>query len=168
MKLGIIGGTGALDMLETGHPEMIKSPFGPPSARPEPIRAGSQTNWFLARHGRPHRIPPHRINYRANIFCLKKLGVEGIVAINAVGGIHDDHQPGDLVLPDDLVDYTWGREHTFTDTGTAELRHVEFGRPFSGPLREIVLAAAGTSGEAIHDGGVYAGTWSSGGLFPVP
>lgn len=158
MKLGIIGGTGALDLFESGPPATLKSPFGAPSAKPEPIRVEGREGWFLARHGRPHRIPPHMINYRANIFVLRKLGVQGVIGVNAVGGIADGMGAGDLVLPDQLIDYTWGRAHTFTDTGTAALQHVEFGQPFGGPLRQAVLAAAGSAGEKLHDGGVYGAT----------
>ena len=158
MNIGIIGGTGAGDLFETGTPTAIKSPFGPPSAKPEPVAFGDRQAWFLPRHGRPHRIAPHMVNYRANVFCLKTLGVDGILAINAVGGINPSHEPGDLVLPDDLIDYTWGREHTFTDAGTAELRHVEFERPFDGRLRLAVLEAAAAAGQTVHDGGVYGAT----------
>lgn len=158
MKLAIIGGTGTLELFESLGGQQMTTPFGAPSTRPERIRIGGRELWFLARHGRPHRLPPHRINYRANIHVLKKLGVEGVIAINAAGGIDPELKPGDLVLPDGLIDYTWGRDHSFSDGGATILQHVDFTRPFDGAVRVAVLEAARDGDLALVDGGCYAAT----------
>lgn len=157
MALAVIGGTGALDLFEhCGAPAVPDNfPWGQPSMAPVPIRLSTTKAWFLARHGQPHRIPPHRVNYRANIACLKDLGVRHIVAINAVGGIAPELAAGDLVLPDQLIDYTWGRVHSFSDDADSTLLHVEFGQPFAGRCRDALMAAASTKGIALHMSGCY-------------
>ncbi|MDT8437768.1 MAG: S-methyl-5'-thioinosine phosphorylase [Wenzhouxiangellaceae bacterium] len=155
MKLGIIGGTGALGLFESGPGTAVTTPFGAPSARPRRVEIEGRGCWFLARHGEPHRIPPHRVNYRANIQALKNLGVDSILAINAVGGLSPAFEAGALVAPDQLIDLTWGRSHTFSDGGSAPLRHIDFTAPFDGPLRARVLAAATDAGCALHDGAVH-------------
>lgn len=107
---------------------------------------------FLPRHGRQHQYPPHRVNYRANIRALGQAGVSAILAINAVGAIHPEMPPGALVLPDQLIDYTWGRAHTFFDEQVA---HIDFTEPFAGPLRTAVLRAAQSAGVPLLGAGVY-------------
>jgi len=158
MNLGIIGGTGALSMFARERVEASTTPFGAPSARPALVRAGAGRVWFLARHGDPHRIPPHRVNYRANIHALRTLGVDSILAVNAVGGIGEHVPAGALLLPDQLIDYTWGRAHTFSDGGSAALRHIDFTHPFGGPLRERLLEAAVRAQVDVVDGGCVAVT----------
>lgn len=158
MKLAVIGGTGALNLFEARSSASLTTPFGTPSARPTQAAVGKHEIWFLARHGDPHRIPPHKVNYRANIHALKTLGVDAILAINAVGGIADALAAGTLLAPDQLVDYTWGRTHTFSDGGSAPLRHVDFTHPFGGPLREALLLAARHAGTDTVDGGCIAVT----------
>ncbi len=98
--------------------------------------------FFLPRHGERHQIPPHAVNYRANIDAFRQLQVAGIVAINAVGGISKPYPPGTLCLPDQLIDYTWGRAHTFSMDEADELLHLEFAEPFDGRLRSGLLKAA--------------------------
>ena len=115
--LGIIGGTGihqveGLQLLGE-HPG--DNAYGSPSRPVQEGMVDGQRVFFLQRHGSPRAIPPHLVNYRANIEALRGLGVTHVVAINAVGGISPDMQPGRLVVPDQIVDYTWGREHTFDD-----------------------------------------------------
>lgn len=158
MNLGIIGGTGALSMFRRHRREAITTPFGAPSARPALVEIAGARVWFLARHGDPHRIPPHRVNYRANIHALRILGVDSVLAINAVGGVSEAAPAGGLLLPDQLVDYTWGRSHTFSDGGSAPLRHIDFTHPFGGKLRERVLDAANRAGIDMVDGGCIAVT----------
>jgi len=158
MSLAIIGGTGALNLFDVQEERRVETPYGQPSAAAARVRLGKQEVWFLARHGRPHRIPPHRINYRANIDALHRLGVDRVVAVNAVGSMDPAAGPGALVLPDQLIDYTWGRTHTFSDDDISPLRHVEFSEPFAGPLRQIMLQAASSSGLACADGGCVAVT----------
>jgi 5'-methylthioadenosine phosphorylase/5'-methylthioinosine phosphorylase len=112
---------------------------------------------FLARHGPPAApaIPPHRVNYRANLWALREAGVEHVLAINAVGGIAPAAGPGRLVLPDQLIDYTWGREHTYTGDSRFPLQHVEFTAPFSPALRERLLAAARAAGLDVMPAATY-------------
>lgn len=157
MALAVIGGTGALDLFEQcGAPALAADlPWGQPSMPPVPIRLSAAKAWFLARHGQPHRIPPHRVNYRANIACLKGLGVRHIVALNAVGGIAPELAAGDLVLPDQLIDYTWGRVQSFSDDADTTLLHVEFARPFDGRCRTALRTAALRKGIALHANGCY-------------
>lgn len=121
--------------------------------------------FFLGRHGAEQQIPPHLINYRANISALSKLGVKSILAVTAVGGIRSDLGVGDLLIPDQIIDYTWGRESTFFD-GLTEAgirqggrRHIDFTYPYSHILRDSLLKAGGlVTNRKVHDGGVYACT----------
>lgn len=153
--LALIGGTGALDLFQPGPERSIVTRWGDPSASPVQIRLGALSAWFLARHGRPHRIPPHRIDYRANIAALAELGVRSVIAINAVGGIDPGLAPGALVLPEQLIDYTWGRVSTFSDDADQPLEHIEFAAPFEGEARRALLAAAAGAGVDLLDGGCY-------------
>ncbi len=142
--LGIIGGTGIdqLDGLELVDLHEQETPFGAPSRAVQEGRLGRQRLFFLQRHGSPRAIPPHLVNYRANLWALQSLGVTDVVAINAVGGISADMRPGRLVIPDQIVDYTWGREHTF-DTGADDtLMHIDFTYPYDRGLREALLETA--------------------------
>jgi 5'-methylthioinosine phosphorylase len=158
VRLGIIGGTGALELFDVERSTAITTPFGAPSERPRQLRVDGGPVWFLGRHGNPHRIPPHKVNYRANVHALKALGADAVLAINAVGGVSPALSAGDLVVPDQLIDYTWGRAHTFSDGGSAPLKHIDFTRPFDGPLRELVLRVAGRAGIDVADGGCIAVT----------
>ncbi len=158
MSLAIIGGTGALDLFDVREERRVETPYGRPSAALARIRIGELDAWFLARHGRPHRAPPHRVNYRANIDALHRVGVERIIAVNAVGSMDPDAGPGALVVPDQVIDYTWGRAHSFSDDDISPLRHVEFAEPFAGPTRAALLAAAEGAGVPCADGGCVAVT----------
>jgi 5'-methylthioinosine phosphorylase len=158
--IGIIGGTGfgrIAELVEAQSVE-LETEYGWPSA---PIVIGqidAVAVAFLARHGSPHQIAPHRVNYRANIAVLKALGVAEIIAINAVGGIADWAGPGAIALPSQLIDYTHGRLSSFSDVVDRAVEHIDFSEPFSEPLRQRLLAAAATAGLAAHDGGVIAVT----------
>jgi 5'-methylthioinosine phosphorylase len=151
--LGLIGGTG-LNAFE-GHREVleIETPFGAPAAPPRLIESDSMRILFLPRHGDPHRFPPHAVNYRANLWALREAGAERVVAVSAVGGLHAPYNPAALALPDQLIDYTWGRDHTFSDSADVPLVHVDFTRPYEGPLRRALLAVAAAAGIAVVDGG---------------
>lgn len=159
-QLAIIGGTGLTSIkdLQIKTREVIHTPYGEPSG---PViygeLAGKQV-MFLPRHGPGHTIPPHRINYRANIWALKEAGAAEILAINAVGGIHSQMGPGKLVLPDQLVDYTWGRTSTYFEDGLENVVHIDFGEPYCQDLRQKVLQAADTVKIEVLDGGNYAAT----------
>lgn len=158
MSIGIIGGTGALALFEPLETAALTTPFGPPSARPVRIEIAGRAAWFLARHGNPHRIPPHRVNYRANLHVLRILGCRIVIAVSAVGGIDPDLSPGTLVAIDQVIDYTWGRHHTYSDGPSAPLRHVEFARPFDGQTRRALIEAASELGEPLVAEGCYAAT----------
>ncbi|MDR0997003.1 MAG: S-methyl-5'-thioinosine phosphorylase [Zoogloeaceae bacterium] len=157
--LAIIGGSGLSrpDFLTNAQEQRLPTPYGD---HPVPVFAGQLAGepvLFIARHGAGHTIPPHRINYRANLWALKQAGATAVVAQATVGGIVGV-QPGDLALPDQLIDYTWGRAQTFFDGGKLPVRHVDFTHPYDPALRQGLLKAATQAGIEIKDGGVYAAT----------
>ena len=121
-------------------------------------RIGSSQIIFLARHGDAHSIPPHQVNYRANIQALKDAGATRIASVATVGGIRREFGPGALVVPDQIIDYTWGRAATFFEGPGARVAHIDFTEPYSAALRKHILAAARACGEAISDGGCYGAT----------
>lgn len=155
--LGIIGGTGLtrLSTLAVAHREVMRTPYGEPSSTLVFGQIAGQEVVFLARHGHGHTVPPHRVNYRANLWALKERGVDTVLAVASVGGIRDV-APGDLVLPHQLIDYTHDREATFFDGGDRRVVHVDFTHPYTPWLREACLACARRAGMALGDGGVYA------------
>lgn len=156
-QLAIIGGTGLtrLAHLEIERRERVSTPYGEPSAALVFGRLHEQEMVFLARHGDPHINPPHKVNYRANLWALKHVGVTSVLAVAAVGGIRADMTPGRLVMPDQIIDYTYGRAHTFFEDDLEHVTHIDFTRPYSQWLREKVLTAAKVAGIAVIDGGVY-------------
>ncbi|RXZ44817.1 S-methyl-5'-thioinosine phosphorylase [Crenobacter cavernae] len=158
--LAIIGGSGLsrLPILEVTHRQVVRTPYGEPSCALSFGRIAGQNVVFLARHGYGHSLAPHEINYRANIWALQEMGVKGIVGIGSVGGIRHDLVPGTLVVPDNLIDYTWGRDHTFFEGPNRPVVHVDFTHPYDSALRERLIAAADKSGQAFVAGGVYACT----------
>ncbi len=158
--LGIIGGSGLnrIAELETSRRVTVNTPFGEPSAALTVGRLHGVEAVFLARHGDGHTIAPHRINYRANIHALHAQGVRDVIAVATVGGIHDELGPGTLLVPDQIIDYTHGRDSTFFDGVAQPLQHIDFTRPFHGSLRGRLLQAGTDSGESLHDGGVYGAT----------
>lgn len=155
--LGVIGGTGLEQLAGLGEIERhaVDTPFGRPSADILVGRIGNRRLAFLARHGERHTLAPHRVNYRANLWALHHLGVSRVLAINAVGGIRADLPPRSLAVPDQLIDYTWGRAGTYGDAEGAEVRHVDFSEPYSSKWRRCVLAAAERARVAVVDGGCY-------------
>jgi 5'-methylthioinosine phosphorylase len=155
--LAIIGGTGIdqLEGLEVLRDHRVVTPFGDTSRPIQEGRFGSIQLYFLQRHGSPGAIPPHRINYRANVWALKSLGVDGIIAINSVGGISSDMRPGRLLIPDQVIDYTWGREHTFDEGEDGTLMHIDFTEPYDRALRLELLAAAESGGVPHAASGVH-------------
>jgi 5'-methylthioadenosine phosphorylase/5'-methylthioinosine phosphorylase len=110
---------------------------------------------FLSRHGTEHSVPPHKINYRANISALKALNVEAVIALNAVGGIGDGTGPGSLIVPDQIIDYTWGREHTFFDTFSDEMKHIDFSYPYNSEWRSMLVEALRDIEEPFIADGCY-------------
>ena len=156
--LAIIGGSGLtrLSTLAVARREVIRTPYGEPSSALVFGQIGGRDVVFLARHGQGHTIPPHRVNYRANLWALKKCGVASILAVASVGAVGGEYAVGDLVVPHQLIDYTTGRENTFFDGGDREVVHVDFTHPYTAQLRERCLAAARSAGIPVHDAGVYA------------
>jgi 5'-methylthioadenosine phosphorylase len=154
--LAIIGGTGLtrLPTLAVTHREVIRTPYGEPSAALVFGELAGRQALFLARHGHGHTIPPHRVNYRANLWALKAQGASAVLAVASVGAICGC-APGDLVLPHQLIDYTSGRAQTFFDGGDQQVVHVDFTHPYSDALRAVCLAGARRGRIALKDGGVY-------------
>lgn len=150
-ELAVIGGTGlnTLPGFVAASELKMDTPYGPSSAPPAVGTYQGLPVIFLARHGQGHHLPPHRINYRANIWALREAGVKRVLAVAAVGGIRKDMAPGQLAFPDQLIDYTWGRAHSFSDGESNSVQHVEFGKPYDEDFRRQCIAL---SGEAIPDG----------------
>jgi|HigsolmetaAR202D_1030399.scaffolds.fasta_scaffold01527_3 Purine nucleoside phosphorylase len=159
IALAVIGGTGVyrLAALEDAQALHIDTPYGAPSG---PLRVGRLAGArvaFLARHGEGHALPPHRVNYRANLYALHQAGARRVLALNTVGGITERYGPRVLACPDQLIDYTWGRASTYWD-GEGEPLHVDFGQPYTPHFRAQVLAAARAAGLEVVDGGCYGAT----------
>ena len=159
-KVGIIGGTGLTGMagLEIDETRSCTTPYGEPSAKLIHGRYAGRPVVFLARHGNPHVIPPHMVNYRANLWALREQRVDLVVGINAVGGITAAMRPERIVIPDQIVDYTWGREHTFFAVDQKKVTHVDFTCPYSAALRQRIITAANAAGIAIVKRGTYGAT----------
>jgi len=159
-KLAIIGGTGltALEGLEITHQQELDTPYGKPSSPIIHGTYGEKTVMFLARHGTQHTIPPHKVNYRANIWALKELGTKTVIAVAAVGSIHPDMQPPDLVIPHQMIDYTYSREHTFFAENLTHVTHIDFTDPYCENLRNQLLIAAKSLNIKVHTQGVYGAT----------
>jgi 5'-methylthioadenosine phosphorylase/5'-methylthioinosine phosphorylase len=156
-KLAIIGGTGLSQMsgLKITSQQQIDTPFGKPSADYILGNIGSKEIVFLARHGNPHTLPPHKINYRANIWGLKQLGVTDIIAVAAVGGITAMMAPAHIAIPDQLIDYSYGREHTFFAENLESVTHIDFTYPYNQALRRRLIQAAEAVPLTISPSGVY-------------
>jgi 5'-methylthioinosine phosphorylase len=159
-SLAIIGGTGlaSLKGLQITHREVANTPYGAPSG---PIIHGllfGKPAVFLARHGYSHTIPPHMINYRANLWALKHLNVGEVVAIAAVGGINPAIYPERLVFPDQIIDYTWGRAHTFFERELSRVTHIDFSHPYCEPLRAVLIRAARDAELDAFETGTYGAT----------
>jgi 5'-methylthioadenosine phosphorylase len=158
--LAIIGGRGLTELanLEITHRQVMRSPFGEPSAAFLFGTLNQHEVIFLARHGFGYTIPPHLVNYRANLWALREQGVTDIVSVSTVGGIRADLTPGTLVVPDQVIDYTQGRDDTFFSTRNSSYRNIDFTLPYSMNLRRCILRAAAFADQRCLDGGVYAAT----------
>lgn len=158
--LAIIGGSrlSQLPVLQITHRQIVRTPYGDPSCALTFGQIGSRSVVFLARHGYGNSIAPHEINYRANIWALHSLGVRQIIAIASVGGIRPDLLPGQLVLPDDLIDQTWGRKHTYHEGVGVQLKHADFSQPYDPVLREKLILGSERAQVRLLSGGVYACT----------
>jgi len=158
--LAILGGSGLtrLASLRIAERKAVRTPYGVPSAALSFGHIGACRLVFLARHGDEHTIAPHEVNYRANLWALRDAGVRHVVSVATVGGITPAAAPGALLVPHQIIDYTWGRPATYFEGAGVPVKHIDFTEPYSRALREKLLAAARACGEAVHDGGVYAVT----------
>ncbi|RKR06386.1 methylthioadenosine phosphorylase [Kushneria sinocarnis] len=158
--LAVIGGTGMSELtgLELLRRHGSETPLGAASAGVLHARLAGRELLFLARHGHPHRLPPHRVNYRANLWALKQAGATRIVGVNAVGGIDPSLPTGTMAVPDQLIDYTHGRDSTFFDGRFRPLQHIDFSWPYTEALRQQLLGAAAECGETVRAAGVYGAT----------
>jgi 5'-methylthioadenosine phosphorylase len=158
--LAIIGGSGLTQLanLEVSRRVAARTPYGDPSGAITCGKVGKSDVLFLARHGYGHTIPPHEVNYRANLWALKDAGADSVVSVASVGGIRNDIWPGTLLLPHQVIDYTWGRASTFFEGPGAPVNHIDFTEPYSRAMRARLLKAAAAAGERVTDGGVYAAT----------
>jgi len=155
--LAIIGGSGLSQFpsLQVTRREVVHTPYGEPSG---PLSFGNLLGYpvvFLSRHGEGHTIAPHEVNYRANLWALRE--ADGVVSVASVGGIRSDLTPGTIVIPHQIIDYTWGRRSTYFE-GDAPVTHIDFTEPYSHDLRLRLLAAARARGEQASDRAVYATT----------
>jgi 5'-methylthioadenosine phosphorylase len=144
-EIGVIGGSGFYSFLENAHEVAVQTPFGPPSEAPLVGEVGGRRVAFLPRHGRDHRFPPHLVNYRANLWALRMLGVRQVLGPCAVGSMHTEFGPGTLMVPDQLIDRTWGREHTiYNEVG--QVIHTSFADPYCPRGRKSAIEASTSAG----------------------
>lgn len=158
--LAIIGGTGLTQLanLESTRRQVVRTPYGEASGPLTFGKLNGRDVIFLARHGYGHTIPPHAVNYQANVWALQAEGASKVVSVASVGGIRADLVPGALVVPKQILDYTYGRKHTYFDGPDQPVTHVDFTHPYCEILRGRLLDAAGQIGQPIVDGGIYATT----------
>lgn len=158
--LAIIGGSGLTQLatLDLLRREVVRTPYGEPSGALTFGKLCEKPVVFLARHGYGHTIPPHRVNYQANLWALHNAKVDAIISVASVGGIRADLCPGTLVVPDQIIDYTWGRKSTFHEGSDEPVVHIDFTEPYDDGIRQRILRAGVAAGEKIFDGGVYAAT----------
>ena len=154
-KIGVIGGSGLYEMgdLKKVKEVEVKTPFGKPSDKYILGELEGREMVFLPRHGRGHRILPHEINFMANIYGMKKLGVEWIISVSAVGSMKKEIRPGDIVIPDQFYDRTKSRISTFFGNGIAG--HIQFADPLCDKLSAILYSSAKQAGARVHKGGTY-------------
>lgn len=158
--LAIIGGTGLsrLAGLDITRREIVRTPFGEPSGPLTFGKVGDAEVCFLARHGYGHTLAPHEVNYRANLWAIREVGASRVVAVNSVGGIAPDLGPGVIAIPDQIIDYTWGRRHTFFEGPEAPVKHIDFTHPYCAVTRKLLADAATRAKIPIINTGVYAAT----------
>jgi 5'-methylthioinosine phosphorylase len=159
-ELAIIGGTGLdkIPNLEILRREVSHTPYGEPSAPLTHGRLAGRDIVFLPRHGTSHIIPPHKVNYRANLWALRHVGVEAVLGVAAVGGITQEMAPGRIVIPDQIIDYTFGREHSLFESDLKQVTHIDFTHPYCESLRQQLLEAGRSSGVNPIAGGTYGAT----------
>ena len=154
-EIGIIGGSGLYDpgIIKDAQEVKVYTPYGEPSDYITVGKVEGRSVAFLPRHGRGHRIPPHKINYRANIWAMKELGVKFLISVSAVGSLRLDYKPGDFVVPDQFIDMTKKRDYTFFDGPV--VAHVSMAEPFCESLRRVIVSASKDLNITTHDRGTY-------------
>jgi len=158
-RIAVIGGSGLVELdLEVPRHAPMGTPYGEPSAPMVFGRLGDTEVVFLPRHGSRHTIPPHAVNYRANVWALKQAGAMHVIAVNAVGAIKSGLEDGSLIVPDQIIDYTYGREHTFFGDTHHPVKHVDFSQPYCEKLRGILIEAAKRAGIVAVGNGTYGAT----------
>ena len=159
VKIGIIGGSGFkfFDLFEETRRDRVETPYGPPSSLLTAGKIGKENVVVVLRHGEGHSIPPHAVNYRANLWALRQAGVDTVIALATVGGIGRECHPGTIVIPDQILDYTHSREHTFVPLD-GKLFHIDFTEPYCGQLRRIMIEGAERLNIAVIPTGAYAAT----------
>lgn len=157
-RIGIIGGSGLarLEALEMERRQVVLTPYGEPSSSMTFGLLEELPVVFLPRHGAAHNIPPHMVNYRANIWAMQHVGVKHLIGIASVGGI--SQPPGTVVIPDQIIDYTWGREHTYVETDLSKVTHIDFTEPYCEELRERLIQGAENAGLEVIGTGTYGAT----------
>lgn len=160
IDLAVIGGSGLYRFpgLANAQRHAVSTPYGDASGEVVIGDFAGARVAFLARHGESHSLPPHRVNYRANLWALHQIGARSVVGVNAVGGIRADMGPRVIVVPDQLIDYTHGRTTSFCDVDGAEVKHIDFSEPYTQSLRQRLLGAGRKAGIAMIDGGCYGAT----------
>jgi len=158
--LAILGGTGltSLHNLRIMRREVVHTPYGEPSGALTFGELSGNEVVFLARHGYGHTIPPHMVNYRANLWALKHAGIKYIISICAVGGIRNDIDLQSLVIPDQVIDYTWSRHHTFFEKDLTHVTHIDFTHPYCEEMRSALVRGAASAGIDIIQGATYGAT----------
>lgn len=158
--LAIIGGSGLTQLanLEITRRQIVRTPYGEPSGPLTFGHIGGNDVVFLARHGYGHTLAPHEINYRANLWALHEKGATRVIAVCTVGGIAENLGAGMIVVPDQIIDYTWGRVSTFFEGAEQPVTHIDFTEPYHADMRQLAIAAAREAGVDVVDGGTYAAT----------
>jgi 5'-deoxy-5'-methylthioadenosine phosphorylase len=156
-RFGIIGGSGLCDYpgIEISEVRELETPYGFPSAALRLGRLNQREVVFLPRHGDQHSTAPHKINYRANIHALQQLGVSHVLAVAAVGGITEQYGPGTLAVPDQIIDYTYGREQSFFSDDFSSDKHIDFTWPYDAPLRQAILTVGDQLNLNLINRGIY-------------
>jgi 5'-methylthioinosine phosphorylase len=157
-SIAIIGGSGlsSLTAMQVYDSEWPGTPYGEPNAPLQHTRLGGEMVIFFARHGEGGAFAPHRVNYRANLTALKQAGIKKVIAVNVVGGITEEMKTGTICIPDQLIDYTFGRADTFFDgSNNKPIKHIDFAQPFNADVCQQLLAAAQTLELPVVEGGVY-------------
>ncbi len=149
--IGVFGGSGFYEFLDDASPAPVPTPYGPPAADPMLGTVEGAEVVFIPRHGRQHQFPPHKVPYRANVHAMRTLGVDRIIGPSAVGSLQLDYEPGHFAVPDQLLDRTWGREHTFYDG--PDIEHLSYADPYHEGMRSLAVDGMRATGATVHDGG---------------